>query len=295
MVDHRCPTVPTISVVIPAHNAEATLASQLRALSEQAVSVPWELVVVDNRSSDRTVGVALEWSERFECLDIVSATSKAGAGYARNVGTKSARGEVVLLCDADDVVGRDWIQNMWEALSDRGCDIVGGYCETGTLNSRNQRFWLGELPRDQLPCGWFPVAISANMGYRREVFSKIGGFDESFPQAEDDDFSYRAHLAGFRVGFAPEARVHYRYRATIREVARQHYRYAQCHARLYRKHQQLGHPRRPLRKYLATLAWLAVHCPDLLRGLRYRGRWVRVGAAALGRLVGAWRARVFYF
>ena len=75
-----------------------------------------------------------------------------------------------------------------------------------------------------LPSGGFlPFAPSCNLGVWADVYATYRWFDEAYPQAHDVEWSWRAQLAGFTLGFAPDAIVHYRYRSTIRGVARQAY------------------------------------------------------------------------
>src|SRR5213592_3954280 len=95
---------PDVSVVIPAHNAEAFLGAELAALAAQEYPGRWEDVVVDNESTDGTVRVAEHWSTAFSDLRVV-ACGGAGVNRARNAGLRAARAPKILICDADDVVG----------------------------------------------------------------------------------------------------------------------------------------------------------------------------------------------
>ena len=84
------------------------------------------------------------------------------------------------------------------------------------------------------------------MGYRRRVFDEIGGFDEAFLLGADEiDFSWRAQYAGFRLGFVPEAVVHYRLKSRATDAMRQAYVFARGDAQLYAKHCALGRVPRP--------------------------------------------------
>ena len=79
------------------------------------------------------------------------------------------------------------------------------------------------------------------MGFRREVFDEVGGFDEAFILGADEiDFCWRAQYAGFRLGFAPEAVVQYRLKSRATDAMRQAYVFARGDAQLYAKHRGLG-------------------------------------------------------
>ena len=93
-----------VSVVIPARNAARTLDAQLQALAAQRFPAEWEVLVSDNGSTDATRAVAVEWAGRIPLLRVIDASARPGASAARNLGAAAAHGELLLFCDADDVV-----------------------------------------------------------------------------------------------------------------------------------------------------------------------------------------------
>src|SRR5262245_34554850 len=103
----RSPTVPKqveVSVIVPVRNDESHIRRQLDALESQKTLLPWELVIADNGSQDATVTIAAEYRGRIPDLRTVPAHSERGAAFARNEGARSARGNKLLFCDADDQV-----------------------------------------------------------------------------------------------------------------------------------------------------------------------------------------------
>jgi GT2 family glycosyltransferase len=140
---------------------------------------------------------------------------------------------------------------------------------------------------------FLPYAPSCNLGVWAHVFEATGGFHEEYPQAHDVEWSWRAQLASFTLGFAPEAVVHYRYRASFRGVARQAYASGLDTARLYRDYRALGARRTPLGPALRTWAWLLLRLPYVLSPAR-RGIWSRRAGEAAGRLRGSVRFRVLF-
>ena len=89
---------PEGSVVIPCFDGEATLGLQLEALATQQAAPPFEVIVVDNRSTDGTRSVVKKWQSTLPNLRLVVADDEAGAGYARNVGAGAAIGQYLMFC-----------------------------------------------------------------------------------------------------------------------------------------------------------------------------------------------------
>jgi glycosyltransferase involved in cell wall biosynthesis len=231
---------PTVSVVLPARNAARTLVAQLCALSSQELSEPWEVIVVDNGSTDGTAEILARWADRLPWMNVVICAQR-GTNSARNVGVRAARAERILLCDSDDVDTPGWVRELSRALDD--WDLVGGVTETAMLNAPPVQFSRANPVSDTLrnAFGAMSYAIGANMGFRREVFDEVGGFDEAFVLGADEiDFCWRAQYAGFRLGFAPEAVVQYRLKSRPTDAMRQAYVFARGDAQLYAKHRGLG-------------------------------------------------------
>ena len=129
--DGRVRRPSLVSVVMPARNARPTLEAQLEALRAQDYAGPWELVVADNGSTDGTAGLTRRWAGTLP-VRVVDAASSRGASFARNRGWRSARGDLIAFCDADDVVDSRWLSRLAKAAEE--ADLVGGPYEFGRLN-----------------------------------------------------------------------------------------------------------------------------------------------------------------
>lgn len=212
-----------MSVVIAARNAARTLPHQLRALAAQQPRATWEVLVADNGSTDDTARVveqARGWLPGLRCVD---ASAVRGAGAARNAGVAEARGRSLLFCDADDVVAPGWADALHRALA--GAALVAGRLEWTRLNARADQEsralpqQLGLQYSEPLP--WLPAASSSNLGVRRDVFDRLGGFDTAARFLQDADLCWRAQLGGERLVFDPDAVVHMRLRQGVRAAWRQ--------------------------------------------------------------------------
>ncbi|MFD1506951.1 glycosyltransferase [Georgenia yuyongxinii] len=283
-----------VSVVVPALDAAATIATQLDALAAQDADVGWEVVVVDNGSTDATVEVCRTYAAVLPSLRVISCTTP-GTSAARNAGAAAAFGKLLLFCDADDQVAPGWLAAMTRALTHTDADAAGGAIENDLLNPGSQPY----LPRhpDHLPvvAGFLPRAITANLAVRRDAFEALGGFAPEYDYGgPDTEFCWRLQLAGFRLAYAPDAVVHYRHRHELRAVARKAYRTGISRGRLFRDYARHGMPRPRLVGVLVRWAGLAAQAPVALLSPRVRWRWTEQASAAAGRVSGSVRFRVLY-
>lgn len=281
---------PVASVIIPVLNEAETIGTQLDALARQDAAVDGEVIVVDNGSTDDTVRVCRAYSS----LPIrVVVCERPGTSAARNLGAATATADLLLFCDADDQVAPGWVRAMVAGLEHH--DAVGGAIENDLLNGDRPAY----MPRhpDHLPvvAGFLPRAISANLAVRRAVFEQIGGFVEDYTYGSDDtEFCWRLQLAGFSLGYAPDAVVHYRHRSTLRSLAVKAYKANQSRGRLFRDYGPRGMPQPRLAGVAARWGRLVAAAPLAVLSPRVRWWWVEQAAGAAGRISGSVRHRVRY-
>ncbi len=284
-----------LSVIIPAHNEAAVISSQLDALSAQTWDGTYEILVVDNCSTDETAAVVLAHAARHPEFRLVTASELPGRNYARNVGIAASRGRSFALTDADDIVGAGWLAAMGDALRDH--EFVTGPLELDQLNPPSLAASRGRRHEWKSPtfANVFPAAHGNNIGMRRAAFERIGGFDED-PRllgSEDIEISMRAWFDGILLHFAVDAVVHYRYRTDAHVLWQQGFRYGKSRPMLVRKLTEAGRPRPPRFAGWRSWAWLVAHLPDL-RVPERRAAWVWVAGNRLGQLNGSIRYRCLF-
>lgn len=233
-----------VSVVIPVRDGAVTIGAQLDALARQSGTRAYEVIVADNGSNDGTREVVLarrgspaRWSD----LRVVDASSRAGTNVARNAGAAAARGNLVLLCDADDVVDDGWVDALAGALEH--ADAAGGVLERVSLNPEYVSSWGAPTtdPGTYVHLGFLPRPTGANAGFRRAVWEELGGFDEGYVRGgTETEFFWRLQLAGHTLVAAPDAIVHYRLRVGTRKIIRQQYVWGRQSVMLYRDFRSAG-------------------------------------------------------
>ena len=273
-----------VSVCIPSLDTAATIGEQLDALAAQTYGGDWEVVVLDNGSTDGSDRLVLDWADRLPGLRVERVESR-GISHVRNAARRVARGDLLAFCDGDDVVVPGWLA----ALVDGAVtyDVVGGRLDDRALNAPSVVAWRGAIPQDALmaPLGHLPFAPGGNCAVWADVVDALGGWDPGYVAGSDDvDFSWRAQQHGFTVGFAPDAAIAYRYRADRRNLYRQFFRYGRTEALLQKR---FPAPRHSPLELLTTWARLLRRAPALRRRGDDRVILLREWAYHWGRLVGS--------
>ncbi len=285
--------LPTLSVVIPAHNSQNHLPQTLDAIAAQQYPAWWELIVVSGGSTDQTVRIAQSYADRVPRLTVIARDEPATAPVARNLGIREAKGDGLVFLDSDDIPDPDYLLHLGRALARH--PVVGGKLEITKINSHDQVGFRKPLQFDRIDefCGYRPAVIGAAMGARREAVEQVGGFDETLRNQQDIDLSWRLLYAGMPAQFVPEAVVHYRYRDGATTLFRQHVAYGKGEVELFRKHHSSGMPRRNILQI--GMAYLR-----LLAQLRHlgqadgRNRCAATFGLLVGRVVGSVRSRTVY-
>jgi glycosyltransferase involved in cell wall biosynthesis len=194
---------PAASVIVPARDAAETIGQTLRALASQDLAEQYEVIVVDDGSEDDTVVIA----EGFSGPVRVLRSAGRGPGPARNTGAAASRAPALAFTDADCAPDPGWLRAGLAALED--ADLVQGRVvpDPGAhLGPFDHTVWVLE------ESGLYETA---NMFVRRELFERLGGFEDFVgarigkPLAEDVWLGWRARRAGARTSFSSQAVVHH--------------------------------------------------------------------------------------
>lgn len=201
--------MPTVSVIIPAYNAEPFIAETVTSALNQTFT-DLEVIVVDDGSTDRTAAALAEFGDRVH----VHHQANAGVAQARNAGVDLATGSWIAFLDADDL----WLPEKLErqlAASDaplRYTDRfnIGARGDLPVVQSEVTPMREGDVFLPLLLEGNFITNSSVLM--RRELFHELGGFASGVSPAEDWDLWLRA-AERHRVGLCPDQLVRYRFHA----------------------------------------------------------------------------------
>ncbi|RBP40583.1 polysaccharide deacetylase [Roseimicrobium gellanilyticum] len=205
--------LPEISVVMPARDASRTLKESVASLQAQTFQT-WELIIVDDGSSDGTGDMARELSgqdSRIRCFS----QEHAGVSHARNRGLAQAAGEWVLFLDSDDTIAPNHLEVMLAAAREHAVDmVVCGYARS--VGPEGEIFEGERTPISRDGCvelaasAHFPIHAAIT---RRELIVKAGGFDPSLEACEDWDLWLKVAGQGVTLATVPQSLAIYRNRA----------------------------------------------------------------------------------
>jgi glycosyltransferase involved in cell wall biosynthesis len=292
--DHPRATPPELTVILCVRNGAAKVHEQLETLARQKWDAPWDVVLVDNDSTDATPEVLRAFAAEHERFRVVDAHERLGLSHARNVGVANTEAPSVAFCDDDDLVGDGWVAAIGNALRDHA--IVACRFEWNELRPEEAAVDYTTFQRRGLfEVFGYPVAAGVS-GWRRDLWNALGGNDESMTfTGEDFDMSIRAFLErGVTPYFEPAAVCHIARRSGLRATYRQARRYGRASVVLYRRYGRGRADRRAeARSALRDWGWLARHIFDI-RDAGTGALWMRRAGARVGRLEQSIRSLTFW-
>jgi glycosyltransferase involved in cell wall biosynthesis len=277
---------PAVSVVVPTRNRAGYLDVTLGSLLDQAPGVPYEVIAVDDGSTDGSAALA----ERLGVKTIRHETSR-GPNAARNAGIEAARAPLIALVDDDVRTPPGWVAALAAGAERHSwADAFGGPIRASLEGPAPHGCGRESAPITTLDLGSedreTDFVWSANMALRRSAIERIGDFDEDIPiYGDEEEWLMRLHRDGGRVAYVADAWLEHRRigdDARLRSLARAEYRRGRA-ARLNdrRKGAELTFGREL--RHLAGAGWHTARrrCPQGLI----------MGAHSTGRIVAALRGR----
>ncbi|GAF78209.1 unnamed protein product, partial [marine sediment metagenome] len=253
---------PFVSVVVPVRNFERTIDKTFEYLLN--VKYPrekWEIIIADGGSTDKTLDIIKSWQKKYSFIKLVEIPDCPSPAFARNKALEVAKGEFIFFTDGDCAPCEDWIDIMLKAfMSDPKIGIVGGeiytlrvdpdnlteaYCEHFKFNMVSPRYGF-------IKEGYFPPLsdrrptqiaghrayffVTANVAYRKKAIDTARARFWDHATGEDIDMCIQVMGRGWKLYFAPDAKVDHMHRATFGALCRVWVTYGMAHPQLLRKH-----------------------------------------------------------
>jgi len=224
-VSKKCGLKPFVSVIVPCRNAVATLDRCLEsALASEYPADRMEVLVADGRSDDGSRALIEQYAVRDPRVHLIDNAART-TPVALNLAIRAAGGDLILRLDAHSAIAPDYIGLAVEHLESYGADAVGGAMRTLPQNPGRfaepirivltHRFGVGNShfrtgtsePR------WVDTVFGAC--WRREVFERVGLFEEKLERSQDIEFSLRLGRAGGKILLVPGMEIRYYARAGL--------------------------------------------------------------------------------
>lgn len=214
-----------ISLIISTRNRAEQLERCFQSVARISSSAPWELVVIDNASTDETSCVIHRFAEQASFPVRTALEPKPGLANARNLGITVAQGDILAFTDDDCYPAPDYVDQVIRAFDDPAIGYIGGMVKL--FDPADARITIQESTRPKLlkRFGYVPPGgiHGANMAFRRQALVDIGGFDPKLGAGaafvcEDVDACARASFAGWQGGYFPGPVVHHHHRRRRKDL-----------------------------------------------------------------------------
>lgn len=238
---------PIISVVIPCRNEEKYIASCIDSvLRADYPSDKLQVLVSDGESDDGTRDILRQYEQKYSNVKMLDNKQRT-TQYALNLGIRESKGNVIMILGAHAEVEKGYFKHSIEVFEkDEKIGCAGGVIEnihenksaeviskamSSTFGVGNAHFRTGERE------GYVDtVAFGA---YKREVFEKIGLFDEDLIRNQDDEFNFRLIKNGYKIYLSKKIRSKYYVRASYKKLFRQYFQYGYWKVFVNRKHKTI--------------------------------------------------------
>lgn len=230
-------TNPIVSVIVPVLNAGSYINNCVTSLINQDFPKDqYEIIIVDNGSKDDTIDRLRKYGKSVTTIY----ENRKGSYIARNTGINISKGEIIVFTDSDCIADTNWLKelNTKFVSKDIGCVVgcIKPYSGKSLVEiySRNKDILSQQTVLDSR---YLPYGQTANVAFRREVFSKIGNFDERLISGGDADISWRMQIkTDYKLVYNPESIIEHRHRATFKGLFKQQFRYGFGRIWLYKKY-----------------------------------------------------------
>lgn len=207
-------TYPRISVIIPTYNRQKLLARAIESVLNQTFK-DFELIIVDDGSTDNTKEVVREFQKRDSRIKYIWQENSGAPARPKNTGIKNAKGNYIAFLDDDDEWLSEKLEKQLELFEGLESDLGFVGCNILVINESNKKIWREyKIPRyssqiffEELLEGNF-ILTSSSIMIKKEVLDKIGLFDENLKFGDDWDLWLRI-AKKYKFDFAPEFLIKY--------------------------------------------------------------------------------------
>ncbi len=233
----------SFTIVIPAYNESKYISGCLNSILNQNYDLnKIEIIVVDGMSEDSTDSIVTQFTKKYKNIFLVKNPHRK-TPVSLNIGVKSAHNEVIVILGAHTEIDNYFLHFNNKYLSDENIFVVGG------TQINNGRTFIQKCIGLTMESP-FAMASAAYRwsrkkrfvdtvvyaAYKKEIFEKVGLFEENLLISEDAEFNWRVRQAGFKIFFTPEIKTYYFARSSLFSFFKQIFRYGILRVNVQKKH-----------------------------------------------------------
>jgi len=234
---------PFISIISPVRNEDKYISKCLSSMVCQSYpNENYEIIVVDGLSDDGTRKIIERFQQQYKNIKLLDNPSQT-VPQALNIGLSHAKGNVIVRVDGHAIIEKDYLSKCVKYLQRTRVECVGGVIESvnetfiGKAIALAMAYPFGVGNAHFRTSGKEGFVDTIAFGaYRREVFDKIGYFDEELVRCQDDEFNYRLRKFGGKIFLTPKIKSYYYPRANLKKLWHQYFSYGLWKIRVLQKH-----------------------------------------------------------
>jgi glycosyltransferase involved in cell wall biosynthesis len=220
-----------VSIVITIKNEEDSVLQLLNSLDNQSLQ-PYEVIIVDGGSKDRTVEIISSFIAQKKSFKLILAED-ANRPKGRNIGISAATSEIIAITDAGVVLERHWLENLVKPLTQQNADFVGGvYVQDGETLLQKCIGILQYPDIEKLQADDF-IPSCRSVVFKKEVWKSVGYWPEHLEKADDTYFDLMVREKGFKIALAKDAVVSWTAKNTFKGLFQQYSSYAEWDVRAH--------------------------------------------------------------
>lgn len=242
-----------ISVVIAVRNESDHIQECIQSLFTQQYPEPYEVIIIDGMSTDGTYEKLTQLKDKYPFLLLRNEKFNAAAG--RNRGIHNSKGDIIAFIDADAIASNDWLLQIKTTFDKTDAVGVGGPDLLPSQSSTTARMIGYTMTSPFARGGRFNPSTqhttleeeryvyhipTCNLALRREIFDKVGLFDENFVKGQDLELNYRIVTTGHKLLYSPKIQVTHHRKQYIKDFSKQIYKWAKAKVAIIKKHGMHG-------------------------------------------------------
>jgi len=230
-----------VSLIIPARNEEDNIEEIINsALAQNYKKENYEIIIVNDRSEDKTQEIIEKYEEKSENLKLINIKNKSdllsGKQNALDIGIKKAKGEIILITDADCILNKNWIKTIIRCFYSENIGLVVGKTEITEEKRKNILYKIQvmvhtillEFAQVPIMFGFYTSGMGNNLAFLRSGYFKIGGFEGLGDSILDDEILVRGFArSGYKIAaaFTKNATIQTKPMKTWKNMLKQHKRW----------------------------------------------------------------------